>query len=65
MNDTDWQKLGKQEPEFADYCKNILWESIAMQQPDYIKAIYSFYQIGMTAEQVVNWMELNQKFGKL
>jgi hypothetical protein len=63
MNEIDWKALALQEPEFVDFVKIVFWESTLATQTDFLKAIYSFYQIGMTAEQVAQWMTLNNRMG--
>lgn len=63
MNDNvDWRKLAKQEPEFVAFCKDVMWDSMLTTAPDFLKSVYSFYAIGMTAKQVTDWMIMNAKF---
>ena len=58
MNDIDFKKLTIQEPEFAEFVKNAVYESylITMQGKEMLRAMYNFYQIGVTEKQAAQFM---------
>lgn len=64
MNDANWKLIAEQEPEFVEFCKYVFWKSTLVGQPDFLKALFSFYQIGMTPEQTAQWLILQNRMGK-
>lgn len=58
MDDIDFKKLSIQEPDFAAFTKNAIFESylITKSGRELLKAMYNFYQIGMTEKQVTQFM---------
>jgi len=65
MDNINWNKVAEQEPEFVEFCKMALWTfTLNTVDKDFIKSMYSFYQIGMTSEQVSQWMSLNNRMNR-
>lgn len=60
----DFKLLLEQEKEAKDFVRDILYEFMTTDKEakEMIKTIYSFYQIGMTVEQVINWMKSIKRF---
>lgn len=63
-DDIDFKKLLDQEPEFAGFAKDALYEGMLAINTEVIKGIWSFYQIGMTSQQVAQWMKTNMQINK-
>jgi len=59
MIDVDFRKLINQDADFQTFCKEVLYGAMIKGNEDFIKSIHSFYQIGMTIDQVVKFM-INQ-----
>lgn len=59
FDDIDFRKLVEQEPGFREYLSDVLVESIVSdrESTSAMKAIYSFYNIGVTVSQVSLWLK--------
>lgn len=62
-DDIDYRKLAKQEPEFEVFAKQAVFDFMNLASPDMLKAIYSFWAIGMTQQQVHDWLKIYIKLG--
>lgn len=64
IDDIDFKKISEQEPEFAEFAKDAMYLAFLATQIDFIKAMYSFYAIGMTSKQVSDWLITNMRLNK-
>lgn len=61
----DYKKLMEQDPEFKKFIQEVLVEMFTADQQghDFLASVHSFYNIGMTVEQVSQWVR-NMKAGQ-
>lgn len=59
----DYKLLLEQEKGAKEFVSDVVYEFMTTNKEsrEIIKTIYSFYQIGMTVEQVVTWMKSMQR----
>ncbi len=62
IDNIDPNKILEQDPDFKAFAQVAVLE-LLKANPDMIKAMYGFFAIGMTAEQVGAWFKVNQMFG--
>lgn len=53
----DYRKLIEQEPEFRQFCADVIIDVFAKTQPDFIAFIKSMYDIGNTPKDVARVLE--------
>lgn len=53
----DYKKLLKEDKDFMDFCAEAYMKITLELNPDLIKGMYAFYQMGMTADQVAKFMK--------
>lgn len=56
MDGLDIRKLLEQEPEFAEYAKEALFQGFVKADNDFLRGLYNFYMIGSTPEQVAQFI---------
>lgn len=61
----DYKKLIEQDPQFKEFIQEVLVQMFTADQQgyDFLSSVHSFYNIGMTAEQVAQWVR-NMKAGQ-
>lgn len=62
----DYVKMLEQEPEFKKYCQSIALDMILLEgkgMEGFMTTLFSFYNIGMTLEQVHEWLVQMKRFG--
>lgn len=61
----DYKKLMEQDPEFKEFVKDILLEMFMLDKESqgFLASVHGFYNIGMTREQVAQWVR-NMKAGQ-
>lgn len=61
----DYKKLMEEDPEFKKFVQTVLLEMFMSDQEGhaFLASVHSFYNIGMTVEQVSQWVR-NMKAGQ-
>jgi hypothetical protein len=62
IENIDPLKILKQDEDFRKFFNDSIAEVLG-QNSDFVKVIYSFYSIGMTQEQVGEWVKVNNLLG--
>lgn len=60
----DAKKILEQEPDFAAYVKDVLYESMTKSGLDLITVIYAMYSSGMSKEQTIATLVMMLRFNK-
>jgi hypothetical protein len=61
----DVKKILEQDDDFREFAKEALLVNMLMlpESRQFISALYSFYNIGMTKEQVIQWIKTASNLG--